>query len=141
METISTRRVTNGSGRDAQVRHGNAASCQNCGEPIIPKRGSRRQRFCNSRCKDEARRNRNNAICGRARYPSGPVPRSVKNSHANSNGCKADFAGRGSVDKALWRSIVELEVYAGRDWSEVVSSDGVVSQVAMLWPRALRGVP
>ena len=124
-----------------KAHHGNAVTCQNCGEPIIPKRGSRRQRFCNSRCKDEARRNRNNAICGRARYPSGSMPRSVKNSHANSNGCKADFGGRGSVDKALWRAIVETEVFAGRDWHEVTSADGVVSQVAVMRPRVLRGVP
>ena len=122
-------------------RHGNAASCQNCGAPITPKRGSRRQRFCNSRCKDEARRNRNNAICGRARYPSGPVPRSVKNSHANSSTCKAGLAGRGSVDKALWQHIVTVEVINGHHWSPSVSSDGVASEVTTLRPRMLRGAP
>jgi hypothetical protein len=122
----------------AQV-HGNAAACANCGKSLTPKRGSRRQRFCNGRCRDQARRSRNNAVCGRARYPSGPVPRSVKNPPEISNDCKPHFAGRGSVDKALWHDIVELEVFAGRTWCEIVSADGVVSQVAVLRPPVLRG--
>lgn len=137
METISTRRVTNGSGCDAQVRHGNASTCQSCGEPITPERGSRRQRFCSRSCKKRSYSN--------AKYASATPPadrgRSVKNSHANSNGCKAGLAGRGSVGKALWRSIVETEVFANRAWSEVVSADGVRSEVTALRPRALRGVP
>ena len=140
MDTTISTSVTSGTGREVQARHGNASACQNCGEPITPKHGSRRQRYCNGRCKDEARRNRNNAICGRARYPSGPVPRSVKNSHANSNGCKAGLAGRGSVDKALWQHIVTVEVTNGHHWSPSVSTDGVKSEVTMLRPRALREV-
>jgi hypothetical protein len=35
-------------------RNGNAAACQGCGGPIIPQRGSRRQRFCNRRCRERA---------------------------------------------------------------------------------------
>ena len=48
------------------------------------------------------------------------------------------MAGRAPVAKALWRSIVELEVYGGRDWHETISSDGVRSKVTTLRPRALR---
>ena len=57
-----------------RLRHGNAASCQSCGKPLTPKRAARRQRFCNSRCKDEARRGRNNVIWG---VPAIPVARAT----------------------------------------------------------------
>ena len=134
-------------------RHGNAAVCAMCGEPLSPKRGSRRQMFCSARCRDAARRARNSAASGYsrpkhetragalkngARYPRSPVPRSVKNPPVNSIACKTDFRGRGCVDEALWQRIVAAEVIGPHHWTTTVSSDGVVSEIAQLRPRALR---
>ena len=121
-----------------RLRHGNA--CQNCGKPVAAKHTGRKPRYCSDRCRDAHRRQLNFDFCGATRYPCQAKPRNAENSHANSNGCRGALAGRGSVGKALWRSIVELEVYAGRDWSEAVSSDGVAYRVATLRPRALREV-
>jgi hypothetical protein len=134
-------------------RHGNAAVCAMCGEPLTPKRGSRRQMFCSARCRDAARRARNSAASGYSRpktrnarrcvkkrcpLPRSPVPRSVKNPPVNSIACKTDFRGRGCVDEALWQRIVAAEVIGPHHWTTTVSSDGVVSEIAQLRPRALR---
>ena len=140
METISTKRVINGASREVQARHNcrelwqvvrcetywqEAAIIASASAAVTTHRAA--AEICD--------------FCGATRYPCQAKPRKLENSHANSNGCKAGFAGRGPVDKALWRSIIELEVYAGRDWHETISSDGVMSQVATLRPRALREVP
>jgi hypothetical protein len=152
VETISTRRALNGTSHQLQVHRGNAATCQRCGKPLAAKRTGRKPRYCSARCRDAHRRQLNFDFCATtraaitgafknpARYPHQAKPRNAKNSPAISSGCRANLAGRGSVDKALWRSIVEREVFAGRDWREVTSSDGVKSEVTMLRPRPLREV-
>ena len=116
------------------LRNGNSATCLNCAGPITPKRGSRRQRFCCDRCRDEARRSRNNAICGRARYPSGPVPRSVENSRDNSSTCNGGFGGRASAR----RRAIQVEIIDAHAWTRVTSHDGVAGWLTRLRPRALR---
>jgi hypothetical protein len=69
------------------------------------------------------------------------IPRNAKNNINNSKDCRPVFAGRGSADwRLLWRQIVEIEVIAGRGWREVISRDGVKSEVAVLRARALREV-
>jgi hypothetical protein len=42
-----------------RLRAGNAAKCLVCGSRLKPKRARRRQKYCSSRCRDEARRDRN----------------------------------------------------------------------------------
>ncbi len=110
----------------ARPTNGNATRCDHCGAPLHPKRGSRRQKFCSYRCRDEARRARNYAIFGSARRGSQGIPRSVQNIDAKSKACKADFGDRaplellgggyrwpgvphGDID-ALIRKVVELEI-------------------------------
>jgi hypothetical protein len=90
-------------GRHTQAlsrRNGNDSTCAVCGEAITPKRGSRRQRYCSDRCRDDARRARNFEISGRTRYPTTRNPRSVKNSYAKSTACEAAFVGRAPAAKA-----------------------------------------
>jgi hypothetical protein len=50
--------------RGVARRNGNASTCEACGAPLRPKRGSRRQKYCSYRCRDEARRGRNFANSG-----------------------------------------------------------------------------
>jgi hypothetical protein len=62
----------------------------------------------------------------------------------NSTICKTIFAGRGSnfsglSDTGIFgpRRVVEAELFAGREWRDEISADGVRSQVSMLSRRAL----
>ena len=122
-----------------QLRHSNA--CQNCGKLAAAKHTGRKPRYCSDRCRDAHRRHRNFEVCGTTRYPCQAKPRNAENSRDTSGTSQADFGGRGSVDKRLWWHIVTIEVINGHHWSPSVSSDGVASEVTMLRPRALRGVP
>lgn len=108
-----------------------SAVCVSCGRALEARHTGRKRRYCSDRCRDAQRRQLNFEFCGTTRYPCQAKPRNAENSRDTSGTSQADFAGRGSaVTKRLWRSIIELEVYAGRTWSEVVSTDGVLCQVA-----------
>src|SRR6516164_2303458 len=119
------------SAKENQVRRaGNAVCCQKCGKPLHPKRGSRRQRYCSYKCRDEARRSRNFAVSASTRRGSQGIPRSVENQPTVSNGYKADFvAGRASSIVGPAR-VIETEIIAGRIWEPVVSPDGICCEVA-----------
>jgi len=111
-------------------RAGNARCCANCGRPINPKRNSRRQRYCNYRCRDAARRARNFV----ERYPTQAIPRSVENRSLISTACNGDFADRGySISGPL--EVIASEIIAGWDWESIVSLDGVRCKVAQLVSR------
>jgi hypothetical protein len=112
-------------------RAGNAAVCSNCGVALTPKRASRRQRFCSYKCRDEARRARNFAISATTRRGSPAIPRSVENSGVGSTACKGDFRDRASSIVGA-RAVIDVEILGGRKWSEIVSADGVRSQVTWL---------
>jgi hypothetical protein len=75
-------------------RNGNLAKCEQCGKPLQPKRGSRRQTYCNLKCRDAARRERNFIASGYARHPSPAIPRSVENSTVISVVSKGQKRGR-----------------------------------------------
>jgi len=77
-------------------RNGNLLNCQNCGRPLRPKRGSRRQTYCGYRCRNEARRNRNFVGSGHTRYPGQANARSVDNPPLLSMACEGHFGSRGS---------------------------------------------
>ena len=116
-------------------------SCPVCGRSILAKRAGRKREYCSDKCRDAHRRRVNFQFCGHARYPHSAEPRNAKNSPVISNGCKADFAGRASVNKALRHRIIQVEILEVRTWREVVSSDGVQSRVAFLAAPLLRGAP
>ena len=114
------------------------ATCASCGRVLIAKHTGRKRHYCSDRCRDRARQDRAYAFRGTAIGAGSRVPRNAGNSSNISKNCGQDFGGRASVDPQLWRAIVELEIFAGRDWRELVSSDGVRCEVTALRPRALR---
>jgi len=116
-------------------RAGNAFVCSNCGAPLNPKRGSRRQLYCSNRCRDEARRTRNFAVSGATRRGSPAIPRSVENRPLVSTSCKNGFAGR-TPSIIGPQIVIETEIIAGRIWRSVVSPDGVCCEVTQ---RAIHG--
>jgi predicted nucleic acid-binding Zn ribbon protein len=113
--------------------------CAVCGSVLIRKHTGRKPRFCSSRCRDRARKSRKSAFRGTILGVGSRRPRNAGNSCATSKACKPIFAGRGSAGwRFLWHQIIEIEVFASRDWRQVISRDGVRSDVAVLRPRALR---
>ena len=112
--------------------------CAVCGRGLVVKHTGRKRRFCSDRCRDRARQDRNYAFRETVRGQGSAIPRNAGNFLAISSGCKPVSAGRGYVDPQLWHAIVEVEVFAGRAWHEVISRDGVRSQVSVLRLRALQ---
>ena len=143
----------------AQVAHRHAPVCRNCGAKIRTKRRGRRAKYCSASCRVDASRQLNfgfakgEATKQLAQFENGKTPagalknparntpsrvlRNGKNPPAISDACRAEIAGRASAIKGLWRSIINVEVIAPHQWTEVTSADGVVSQVATLRPPAL----
>jgi hypothetical protein len=108
-------------------RAGNAVTCANCGAPLRPKRSSRRQKFCDDACRKNAFR----ASKWLARYELPEAGRSVANNRARSMACNGP-----SVDgpPRIYgpRRVIQRELFAGRQWRDVVSPDGVRVWVAGL---------
>jgi hypothetical protein len=130
----------NGSAHHPQgVRNGNACACASCGKRIAPKRTGRKRKFCCDSCRDDNRRQLNFAFSGATRYPCQAKPRNASNPSTNSTACKPENGGRGSAINGLWQRVIQVEIVDAHTWREEVSADGVVSQVAQLQPRALRG--
>ena len=110
-------------------RAGNLACCEACGAALSPLRGSRRQKFCSYRCRDEARRARNYARFSATRYPSKGKPRPVENRPLHSRDCGGVFADRPHRINAVPRAVIERELFAGAEWVTVTSPDGVTCRV------------
>ena len=98
-------------------------------------RQSRQQQFCSTKCRMKA---------WRVKIPSeGGYTLSVTNPHKkdNENNILQWPKSRSSTcfkDGIVGpRRVVDVEVTAGRDWQEVVSSNGVKSYVSRLVQRAL----
>jgi hypothetical protein len=111
--------------RDAPVK------CEACGRSVT--RRSKQQRFCSARCRQFAlRENRartaiKNPVLG---MDTGPVTNPPKKLNGF-NGLQG--AKLGSTPRIYGpRHVLERELFAGSDWQQVVSPDGVVTQVARL---------
>ena len=94
-------------------RNGNALACTVCGKAIVPKPGSRRQKYCTGACKIKASASKKWA----SRYQTPDPQRSVENIKAISISCKADFGGRAFPTKA------PLNLIGGHSWSDATSVD------------------
>ena len=94
-------------------RNGNALACTACGKAIVPKPGSRRQKYCRDACKMKAARAKKWA----KRYEIPDPLRSVENIQAKSTSCKGDFGGRAFPTKA------PLNLIGGYSWSDATSVD------------------
>lgn len=101
-------------------RAGNAMTCANCGASLQPKRGSRRQRYCDDACRKTAFR----AAKWLARYEVPEAGRSVEILPAISTAIPPDFADRPPRIYGP-RNVIEAEVFGGRQWREIVSANGV----------------
>jgi hypothetical protein len=112
-------------------RAGNAFVCTNCGVPLNPKRGSRRQLYCSYRCRDEARRARNFAASASTRRGSPAIPRPVENNDGRSRTYRTDFRDRASHICGP-RVVIEVEVAGRSNWAETISVDSVRTEVAQL---------
>jgi hypothetical protein len=110
----------------APRRHaGNAYCCEYCSRLLRPKRGSRRQKFCEASCRKRAFRARKWA----SRYRTPGAGRPVQNRPSISKSYKRDFADR-TPSIVGPQIVIEREIIAGRDWKSVVSPDGVTCEVA-----------
>jgi hypothetical protein len=63
------------------------------------------------------------------------IPRPVQNNGVGSRRCEGDFHDRAS-DIAALRAAIEMEIFGGRKWREVISADGVRTEVARLSRKA-----
>jgi hypothetical protein len=116
------------------ARNGNATACADCGQPIAPKRGSRRQQFCSERCQKRAARSRNWQKIYGTPGPSG----SVQNTQDNSSGCKPGFASRASGIVGP-DDVILAEVVDAHQWQVMTAKDGeCAGWLTYLQPRALR---
>lgn len=94
-------------------RNGNALACATCGKAIVPKPGSRRQKYCRDACKMKAARAKKWA----KRYEIPDPLRSVENSARESIPCKADFGGRAFSTRG------PLNLIGGYSWPDATSVD------------------
>jgi len=78
----------------AAHHHGNGTTCIGCGAPLMPKRGSRRQRYCSNACRQSAFR----AKKWVERYKIPDPLRSVENNGVKSKACKGDFRDRAPLE-------------------------------------------
>jgi hypothetical protein len=126
-------RKAENSEQEARRRNGNAATCANCGAPLSPRPGSRRQRYCGDACRQIAFRAKKWA----SRYERPDPLRSTRNNRAISTPYKADsgdrppavIEGRGIAGPP---KVIAVEVFGGREWHRTTSPDGVVCEVARL---------
>ena len=101
-------------------RNGNSICCVMCGKPIRPKRGSRRQRYCNDACKFKAFRSKKWVD----RYQILDPQRSVENTTTESISCKTHFGGRAFPTKA------PLNLLGGRSWPNASALDrGLLARI------------
>jgi hypothetical protein len=107
-----------------------------CGRTV--KRRSRQQRYCSDRCRDFARRE-NNGRTAIKKSVLGQDTREPTNPPKKLNGFNGLQGAKSSSNPRIFapRHVIERELFAGLDWTAVVSPDGVVCMVA---PR-LRGQP
>src|SRR5262245_16946510 len=127
MDTITTRPIT--ARRDAPV------ICPACGR--IVRRKARQQRYCSTHCRKRAQRAVEPLKILPHHHPSGGGTNPPKK--FNGGNALQGPKSRSSLPREAWRTIVEVEVFGGRAWEAVVSSDGVTCEVAPLRPRALVG--
>jgi len=112
------------------LRAGNARTCIVCGSAIKPRRGSRRQKYCCYRCRDEARRARNFEAFATTRRVGASIPRSGGNNQSNPRACNGHFGDRLGI--LAPRAVIQVEVFGNRRWRRVTSPDGVTCDVSHL---------
>jgi hypothetical protein len=117
--------------RVATARRDAPVKCAACGRTVT--RHSRQQRYCSDRCRDFIRREnkartaiKNPVVVVDTAKPTNPPKKS--------NGFNSLQAAKsGSTPRICApRHVLERELFAGRDWHQEISPDGVVVQVTQL---------
>jgi hypothetical protein len=115
-------------------------NCQRCGEPFAREKlkGGPRQRFCSSRCRTATHRDtrplakqaktpiENTGEFQELRYTNG---RTETQSPQDTRQYRGGIVGLPTA--------IQAEIINSREWTEVISSDGVKSYVSQLGKRAL----
>ena len=112
-------------------RRDQPVTCAHCGRMV--RRKSRQQRFCGRRCRVSAHRAKLavQPIKIDARYPrSGRETKPRKK--ANKSRQLRERLLRSTSRILAPADVIEIEVFGGLSWQRVVSSDGVVTEVAYL---------
>jgi hypothetical protein len=105
--------------------------CRVCGRRV--ERAARQQLYCSRVCRERGKeRVRKASLGGDTGAPPNPPKKLNGNNHFGAG------KSRSSIPQNLWREVIETEVFAGRSWRPVISSDGVFCEVSTLRPRALR---
>jgi hypothetical protein len=137
---INSGNTATATGQQPRIRNGNASRCEACAAPLKPKRGSRRQRYCDYECRDRARRDRNFAGSGATRKSPGyPVENisAVSNTYKSKNAGRAfpinliggyRWPGRNGVDPDLARTIVRTEIGASSIVPRITSDNACSRQ-------------
>jgi hypothetical protein len=105
--------------------------CRVCGRCV--ERAARQQLYCSRACRERGKERVRKASLGPT---TGAPPNPLKKLNG-ANGLHGSKA-RSSTPQNLLRDVIETEIFAGRSWRPVISSDGVVCWVSTLRPRALR---
>jgi hypothetical protein len=111
--------------------------CSACGR-IVP-RTARQQRFCSARCRGrdkEQRRAEKRSRKGLLGWDTG-APTALPKKTNELNGFRSPKSGS-SIGPKVPRRVVEVEIFGGREWKPLTSSDGVACEVSTLRPRALQ---
>jgi hypothetical protein len=102
-----------------------------CGRAVA--RASRQQKFCSVRCRQQAHYEKLVAE-GRFDPVLGQDTALPTNPPEKLNGVNDLRGGKAGSTPRIFgpRDVIDVELFADRDWAPVVSPDGVVSQVARL---------
>ena len=117
-------------------RRDTPVQCAACGRAVT--RASRQQRFCSTRCRQQAHYGKRVAE-GRFDPVLGQDTALPTNPPKKSNGFNGLQAAKPRPTSHIFgpRQVIERELFGGCDWTPVVSPDGVVCMVA----SRLRGRP
>jgi hypothetical protein len=105
--------------------------CRTCGRCV--ERAARQQVYCSRVCRERGKERVKKAFLGST---TGGPPNPPKKLNG-ANGLQGSKA-RSSTPQTLLREVIEIEVFAGRSWRLVTSTDGISCEVSTLRPRALR---
>jgi hypothetical protein len=116
---------------DLAARRDIPVVCRVCGRRV--ERAARQQVYCSRICRERGKeRIRKASLGGDTGAP--PNPPKKLNGANGLQGAKP----RSSPPQNLLREVIETEVFAGRSWRPVLSSDGVSCEVSTLRLRTLR---
>jgi hypothetical protein len=116
---------------DFAARRDAPVVCRVCGRRV--ERAARQQVYCSRVCRERGKERVRKASLGRD-TGAPPNPPKKLNGISDLYGSKT----RSSPLQSLLREVIETEIFAGRSWRPVFSSDGVCCEVSTLRPRVLR---